>query len=103
MNIDSGEVNMSNILYYLAFTMISILFVFFLFMLIGWRWLMKRIVKQMWKIILTDSYQENIMELIPGLRHMGFQNVLQKNGRIWIRLPLSLHRQHRFQLMVKKK
>ena len=40
---------MSNILYYLAFTMISILFVFFLFMLVGWRWLMKRIVKQIGK------------------------------------------------------
>ena len=81
MNVDSGEVNMSNILYYLAFTMISILFVFFLFMLVGWRWLMKRMVKKMGKIILTDSYQENIMELIPGLRHMGFQNVLENSLR----------------------
>ena len=81
MNIDSGEVNMSNILYYLPFTMISILFVLFLFMLVGWRWLMKRIVKQMGKIILTDSYQENIMELIPGIRHMGFQNVIENSLR----------------------
>jgi len=81
MNVDSGEVNMSNILYYLAFTMISILFVFFLFILFGWRWLMKRIVKKIGNIILTDSYQENIMELIPGLRHMGFQNVLENSLR----------------------
>ena len=73
MNVDSGEVNMSNILYYLAFTMISILFVLFLFMLVGWRWLMKRIVKQMGKIILTDSYQENIMELIPGFGIWAFK------------------------------
>ena len=81
MNVDSGEVNMSNILYYLAFTMISILFVFFLFMLVGWRWLMKQIVKKMGKIILTDSYQENIMELMPGLRHMGIQNMLENSLR----------------------
>ena len=72
---------MSNILYYLSFTMIAILFVFFLFMLFGWRWMMKRIVKQMGKIILTDSYQENIMELMPGLRHMGIQNMLENSLR----------------------
>src|SRR3954449_9766079 len=81
MNVDSGEVNMSNILYYLAFTMISILFVLFLFMLVGWRWLMKQIVKKMGKTILTDSYQENMMELIPGLRHMGIQNMLENSLR----------------------
>ena len=39
---------------------------------------MKQIVKKTGKIILTDSYQENIMELMPGLRHMGIQNVLEK-------------------------
>ena len=81
MNVDSGEVNMSNILYYLAFAMISILFVFFLFMLVGWRWMMKRMVKKIGKIILTDSYQENIMELMPGLRHMGIQNMLENSLR----------------------
>ena len=114
--------NRLNILSYLTFAMMSILFVFSLFILIGWRWIMKQIVKKTGKIILTDSYQENIMELIPGLRHMGIQNMLenslraetgtvlhvhllalQKSGRIWIRLPLFLHRRHRFQLMVKKK
>src|SRR3954467_7457644 len=81
MNVDSGEVNMSNILYYLTFIMISILFVFFLFILFSWRWLMKRIVKKIGNIILTDSYQENIMELIPGIRHMGFQNVIENSLR----------------------
>jgi methylamine---glutamate N-methyltransferase subunit C len=73
--------NMSNILYLLTFVMIAILFVLFLFMLFGWRWFMKRMVKQMGKIILSDSYQENIIEMIPGFRHMGIQNVLENNLR----------------------
>lgn len=72
---------MSNIFYYLSFTMISILFILFLFLLIGWRWIIKRMVKKMGKIILTDSYQENIMELMPGLRHMGIQNMLENSLR----------------------
>ncbi|MFF2589695.1 FMN-binding glutamate synthase family protein [Peribacillus butanolivorans] len=72
---------MSNILSYLSFVMIAIIFVLFLFMLVGWRWIVKRIVKKMGKIILTDSYQENIMELMPGLRHMGVQNMLENSLR----------------------
>ncbi|MFE5430832.1 FMN-binding glutamate synthase family protein [Peribacillus simplex] len=72
---------MSNILSYLSFVMVAIIFVLFLFMLVGWRWIMKHIVKKMGKIILTDSYQENIMELMPGLRHMGVQNMLENSLR----------------------
>ncbi|MEI4828400.1 FMN-binding glutamate synthase family protein [Bacillus sp. FJAT-53711] len=72
---------MSNLLYYLAFSMITMLFFLCLFMLVGWRWLMKRMVKQMGKIILTDSYQENLIEMIPGFRHMGIQNVLENSLR----------------------
>lgn len=72
---------MPNLLYYFTFAMIAILFVLCLFMLIGWRWIMKRFVKQTGKIILTDSYQENIMELMPGLRHMGIQNMLENSLR----------------------
>ena len=72
---------MPNILYYLTFAMISILFVLSIFMLTGWRWIMKQIVKKTGKIILTDSYQENIMELMPGLRHMGIQNMLENSLR----------------------
>jgi glutamate synthase domain-containing protein 2 len=76
-----GEVTMVNILSYLTFAMMSLLFVVFIFMLVGWRWIMKRIVKQAGKILLTDSYQENIIELIPGLRHMGVQNMLENSLR----------------------
>ncbi|MFJ8243786.1 FMN-binding glutamate synthase family protein [Peribacillus asahii] len=70
-----------NILYYLSFAMIATLFALSLFMLVGWRWLMKRIVKQMGNFIFTDSYQENIIEMIPGFRHMGIQNVLENSLR----------------------
>ncbi|MFK2826921.1 FMN-binding glutamate synthase family protein [Bacillus sp. B190/17] len=72
---------MPNILFYLTFGMIVILFIVFLFMLIGWRWIMKIVVRKTAKIILTDSYQENLMELMPGLRHMGVQNVIENSLR----------------------
>jgi len=72
---------MPNILFYLLFAMISILFVLSLFVLLGWRWIIKQMVKKTGKIILTDSYQENIMELMPGLRHMGVQNMLENSLR----------------------
>lgn len=31
--------------------------------------------------MLTDSYQENLMEIVPGIRHMGFQNFLENSLR----------------------
>ena len=72
---------MPNYLLYITFAMVTILFVLLLFMLIGWRWMIKLVVKKAGKIILTDSYQENIMELMPGLRHMGVQNMLENSLR----------------------
>ncbi|MGE8080274.1 FMN-binding glutamate synthase family protein [Peribacillus loiseleuriae] len=72
---------MLNLLSYFTFAMIAILFVLCLFILIGWRWIIKRFVKQTGKTILTDSYQENIMELMPGLRHMGVQNMIENSLR----------------------
>lgn len=72
---------MSNIVYISIFIMISILSVLFIGVLFGWRLLVKRMVKKMGKIILTDIYQENIMELLPGLQHMGVQNVLENSLR----------------------
>ncbi|WP_066289903.1 FMN-binding glutamate synthase family protein [Bacillus sp. FJAT-29937] len=72
---------MSNILTLIIFAMIAIVFVFFVFILFGWRWLMKRMVKKIGKIVLTDSYQENIIEMLPGFRHMGIQNVLENSLR----------------------
>ena len=72
---------MLNILSYFTFAMLSLLFVLIIFMLVGWRWIIKRMVKKFGKIMLTDSYQENIMELMPGLRHMGIQNMLENSLR----------------------
>lgn len=72
---------MSNILNIAAFVMIAILFVFFATALMSWRWIAKKIVYKTGKIILTDSYQENIMELMPGTRHVGVQNLLENSLR----------------------
>ena len=72
---------MSNLFYYLTFIMFSILFVLFFFILFFWRLMLKKIVQKYGKIILTDSYQENIIELIPGLRHLGIQNMLENSLR----------------------
>ncbi|MCM3650806.1 FMN-binding glutamate synthase family protein [Metabacillus litoralis] len=72
---------MSNILNYMIFVMLSILFVVVIFMIFGWRWMIKRIVKKFGTIVFTDSYQENIIELMPGLRHMGIQNLLENSLR----------------------
>ena len=72
---------MPNFLYYIIFTMVLLLFITTLTALIGWRWIMKKVVKMAGKIILTDSYQENMIELMPGLRHMGIQNMLENSLR----------------------
>ncbi|CAG9611367.1 Isopentenyl-diphosphate delta-isomerase [Bacillus rhizoplanae] len=72
---------MPNIFIYIAFAMLSIVFVLILFLFIGWRWIIELTVKKYGKIILTDNYQENITELIPTLRHMGIQNMLENSLR----------------------
>jgi glutamate synthase domain-containing protein 2 len=53
----------------------------FLLLLFAWRRIIKKIVKQMGKIILTDKYQENIAEIMPGLKHLGIQNMLENSLR----------------------
>lgn len=72
---------MPYILFYITFAIIIIFFIIFIFLLFAWRWLIKRIVQQTGKIILSDSYQENIIELLPGIRHMGVQNVIENSLR----------------------
>jgi glutamate synthase domain-containing protein 2 len=84
-----GEAFMTNILIFLNFAMISILFLSFLFMLVGWRWITKKMVRMTGKIILTENYQENIMEMMPGLRHMGIQNVLENTLRAQTGIPVD--------------
>lgn len=72
---------MNTILWYIAFGIIMFFFLFFLFLLFGWRWLIKKIVNQVSDILFKDSYQENLIELIPGIRHIGLQNLLENNLR----------------------
>jgi len=69
------------ILTYITFGIVAFLFIIFLFLAFGWRWFIKRIVKNIGEILFTDSYQENLIELLPGFRHMGVQNVLENNLR----------------------
>lgn len=68
---------MLEILSYISFAILVVLFIFFLIILIGWRKIMKKIINKVSGIIFTDSYQENLLELMPGLRHMGVQNTLE--------------------------
>lgn len=72
---------MQNILSYLTFAMIFIFFVLIICIVLGWRRMMKWMVQHFSKILLTDSYQENLIELLPGLRHMGVQNMLENSLR----------------------
>lgn len=84
----NGEETMINILVIVNFAMLSIFFLLFIFSLFSWRWLIKKIVRITGKIILTDNYQENIMELMPGLRHMGVQNVIENTLRAQTGMPI---------------
>lgn len=77
----NGEFSMQNILIYIIFAMMAILFIAAIITLVSWRWMMKKMLFKIGKIILSDSYQENIMELMPGLRHMGIQNMLENSLR----------------------
>lgn len=68
------------LLYIILSVIVFFLFIF-LFLLFGWRWLIKKVVTQVSDILFKDSYQENLIELIPGIRHIGLQNLLENNLR----------------------
>ncbi|MBY0120969.1 FMN-binding glutamate synthase family protein [Bacillus sp. S/N-304-OC-R1] len=72
---------MQIILIYTIAIMIFLIFLVAFLMLIFWKRIMKGMVQKVGKIIMTDSYQENIMEILPGLRHMGIQNWLENSLR----------------------
>lgn len=72
---------MNELIPYLSLSLLIIIFVSMLTLLVGWRYFMKLIVRKVGGILLTDSYQENLIELLPGMRHMGIQNVLENNLR----------------------
>ncbi|GIN20703.1 MAG TPA: FMN-binding glutamate synthase family protein [Bacillus bacterium] len=72
---------MADILSYITFGIVVFMFIVFVMMIFSWRWIAKMIVRKTGNIIFTDSYQENIIEMIPGFKHMGIQNVLENNLR----------------------
>lgn len=66
---------------YLTFGIATFLLFTFLFLIFGWRWIIRKMVQHTTDTILSDNYQENIIELLPGMRHIGIQNVLENNLR----------------------
>lgn len=72
---------MPDIFSYLTFAMVGVLLLIVLLFIVGWRWMMKQIIRQVGKIILTDNYQENIIEMIPSIRHVGMQNAIENSLR----------------------
>lgn len=66
---------------YLSLAMITIMFITALFLMIRWRWIAKKMVQHTGKIVMTDSYQENLMELMAGFGHQGVQSVLENTLR----------------------
>jgi glutamate synthase domain-containing protein 2 len=72
---------LNEIIQYLTFGILIFLLLFLFTIIFRWRAIMKRMVRKVGNILLTDDYQENLLELIPGFRHMGIQNVLENNFR----------------------
>lgn len=72
---------MMEVLFYLM-SVIQLFFLsIFVFLFFGWRWLIKKLVNKVSHILFTDSYQENLIELIPGMKHVGLQLLLENNLR----------------------
>lgn len=72
---------MYTIFSYVAFSIIVFLFLLMIILLFSWRKLVKVMVNYISRILFSDSYQENLIELLPGLRHIGLQNLLENNLR----------------------
>ncbi|HLS66234.1 MAG TPA: FMN-binding glutamate synthase family protein [Pseudogracilibacillus sp.] len=72
---------MNEVLLYIAVSLIIFFFLAFIVILFSWRSIVKIMFKKVMMIVLTDSYQENIIELLPGVRHMGLQNFLENSLR----------------------
>lgn len=72
---------METILLFMNLAMLLLISVVFLSIAIRWRAIVKKIVAKFGEIVLTDNYQENIIELMPGLRHVGVQNMLENSMR----------------------
>jgi glutamate synthase domain-containing protein 2 len=56
----------------------------FVLMIVGifsWKRIFKKIVTRFFTIVMTDPYQENLLELLAGMNHMGWQKVFENNLR----------------------
>src|SRR5699024_5806197 len=53
----------------------------FIIAIFAWRSITKKIVNKTSEILLSDSYQENLFEILVGIRHMGLQNLLENSLR----------------------
>lgn len=72
---------MNEVLFYVVVSIIIFFFLTFVLILFSWRSLVKKMFKKVSTILLTDSYQENLIELLPGVRHGGLQNFLENSLR----------------------
>ncbi|HZW68151.1 MAG TPA: FMN-binding glutamate synthase family protein [Pseudogracilibacillus sp.] len=72
---------MNYILFYLAIMIIVFFFIVFIIAIFAWRSITKKIVNKTSEILLSDSYQENLFEILVGIRHMGLQNLLENSLR----------------------
>lgn len=53
----------------------------FLFTLLNWRKIIKKMTKKYGSIIMSDKYQENLIEMLAGFKHMGIQTTFENNLR----------------------
>lgn len=72
---------MMEILLYIAVSILAFFFLAFLIVLFSWRFIVKKIYSKITTILLSDSYEENLLEVIPGVRHIGLQNFIENSLR----------------------
>lgn len=72
---------MRDFLIYLLFLMMCLLMIGYIASVVMWKKIVAFYYKKTAKIILTDMYQENLAELLPGLFHMGPQQTFENGFR----------------------
>src|SRR5687768_13863451 len=72
---------MPTFIIYTMFAIVVIIFIGMLLSMILWKPIIRGIFFRASKILLTDNYQENILELMPGMLHVGIHNVLENSLR----------------------
>jgi methylamine---glutamate N-methyltransferase subunit C len=80
----------NELIFIIILTIVSVHLIGFLILLFGWKRIVKNIVHSMGKIVITDSYEENITELIPGVKKYGLLRIIENSLRA--ERPEVLHR-----------